>query len=226
MIPATIIYGLADPRDGQLRYVGKTVRDLEWRLRGHLNGARKKRNRKDHWINRLILKDLRPDIFVIEVVRDGDWVEAERFWIAYFRAIGANLLNYTSGGEGEPGFRVAEETKRRISLGNKGKPKSPAHVAKILASPGVFKKGQVSRNKGRTLSEAERKAIGDVQRGKPKGPQSAQHRANHLNAMATRKNPPWTEERRASFNAKMAVKRETGWSPRSGKTWSDHAPDA
>lgn len=200
----TIIYGLADPRDGQLRYVGKTVWTLERRLGRHLSASSRGKNRKDRWIARLIAKDLRPEIFEIEVV-DGSWVEAERFWIAYFRSIGADLMNHTSGGEGEPGFRVAEDVKRRISIGNKGKPKSAEHVAKILAGPGIFRKGQVAHNKGKSWSEETRKRIGDVQRGKPKGPPSQAHRDAIGRAnLGKNKGKPWSPSRRAAYEARFS----------------------
>lgn len=199
----TAIYGLADPRDGQLRYVGKTVGPLARRLGRHLNASSRRKNRKDRWIANLIAKDLRPEIFEIEVA--DDWVEAERFWIAYFRAIGADLVNHTSGGEGEPGFRVAEDTKRRISIGNKGKPKSAAHVAKILVGPGLFKKGSVPHNAGKSASDETRKKIGDVQRGKPKGSPSKAHRdAIGRALLGKNKGKPWSAARRAAHEARIS----------------------
>ena len=203
----TTIYGMSDPRDGQLRYVGKTVETIDKRLARHMNDAHRLKNRKDRWLSRLAAKDLRPDIFIIEVVPHGEWVDAERFWIAYYKMIGADLMNHTSGGEGEPGFSMSEDAKARIAAGNRGKPKSPEHVAKILAGPGIFKKGQVPHNAGKTASEETRRRISDVQKGKPKGPQSPEHRANHLAAMKTRHNPPtWSAARRAAHELRYGAK--------------------
>jgi hypothetical protein len=56
-----------------------------------------------------------PEIFCIEEVVDADWQEAEQFWIAYFRFVGADLLNQTAGGDGIHCFRHSEGTKERQS---------------------------------------------------------------------------------------------------------------
>lgn len=42
-------------------------------------------------------------------------LDAEVFWIAYYRSIGAVLLNMTKGGEGISGFKHSEESKARMS---------------------------------------------------------------------------------------------------------------
>lgn len=226
-VPAikTTIYALIDPRYGALRYVGKTVRSLQWRFRGHLNEARSGgKSHKNFWLRQLYNAGFQPDIVEIEIVHGDAWIEAERFWIGYFRMIGCDLVNHTTGGESAPGWNLSEDAKRRISEGNKGKSKSPEHIAKILAGPGVFKKGQPSRNAGKKLTAETRAKISAVQKGIPKGPQAAQHRANHLKAMKTRKrlgtwtdaqriahaNRKWTEEARAKHEAAMSARKELG----------------
>lgn len=71
----------------------------------------------------------RPESVLLEEVRGGDWEEAERFWIAYWKFLGASLTNLTEGGEcgGSKGRVVSEETRRRISLSQIGiaKPHGP-----------------------------------------------------------------------------------------------------
>lgn len=114
-----IIYGLIDPRDNQLRYVGKTGTSLKRRLREHIYGATRPgiRVRSRFWLRSLIKSNLLPDVFVIEEVDEDDWVEAEQFWIAYFRMIGADLCNHTDGGEGQHGLAASMDTieKRRLA---------------------------------------------------------------------------------------------------------------
>jgi hypothetical protein len=111
----TIIYGLVDPRNNQLRYVGKTIQPLEDRLRLHVNDAQKIRRRHVcTWIRSLQREGFRPEIFEIERVGD-DWVEQEKFWIAYFRFIGSNLTNETCGGEGVPGRKHTLESRAKMS---------------------------------------------------------------------------------------------------------------
>lgn len=113
----TYIYGLVDPRTQQLRYIGKTVRQPVRRLATHLWQARKSK-RKRHvlaWFSALEAEGLTPEIVEIEVVAPfGDWEEAEQFWIAYFRFVGADLCNLTIGGEGAPGAVISEARREKL----------------------------------------------------------------------------------------------------------------
>jgi hypothetical protein len=114
----TEIYGLVDPRNQQLRYVGKTSCSLASRLRQHINdAARAKVNLKRFaWLNELRAAGLKPEIFELETVVGAGWQDAERYWISYFKFVGANLCNATEGGDGIQGFVSSEETKRKRSL--------------------------------------------------------------------------------------------------------------
>src|SRR6185369_1307504 len=100
MTHVTIIYGLVDPRSDQLRYVGKTVREARRRLGQHVWQARNEGHKRHvlAWLDGLETAGLRPEIVELERVSPGgDWEEAEQFWIAYFRFLGANLCNHTDG---------------------------------------------------------------------------------------------------------------------------------
>ena len=123
----TTIYGLVDPRTSELRYVGKTVFGLPLRLRQHINDAR--RGRVDiwrfRWINELTRCGLVPEIFELEYTR-GDWQEAEQFWIAYFRFIGASLVNATAGGDGLQSFSHSNDTRKKQSEAAKRRYADPA----------------------------------------------------------------------------------------------------
>lgn len=62
------VYGLIDPRNGELRYVGKAV-DPQKRLWIHLSIARTNRYGSlhvKHWIQSLLAVGLRPEIEVLE----------------------------------------------------------------------------------------------------------------------------------------------------------------
>lgn len=63
---------------------------------------------------------------------DQDWQEAERFWIAMFRFWGCRLNNHHSGGQA--GFRMSEITKRKISIANKGRPRTKEWIGKMVAT--------------------------------------------------------------------------------------------
>jgi hypothetical protein len=114
----TRIYVLKDPRDGAIRYVGKTVVSLRLRLWNHTNNALA-RNLKTHvsaWIRQLHGLGLAPVIELIETVQhDESWASREQHWIASNRAAGADLTNLTIGGEGTPGKIVGAEWRAKMS---------------------------------------------------------------------------------------------------------------
>ena len=131
-----VIYGLADPRSGQLRYVGKSTTGAQQRLASHLcPSSLKAKSWKNHWLKSLLKEGLRPDVFVIEAcARKEDLNEAERHQIASLRAIGCELTNLTPGGDGQ-GYPCSPEKRAKISVATKGRrltvlsPKTYARIA-------------------------------------------------------------------------------------------------
>lgn len=120
------IYGLCDPTNNQLRYVGATKGNLDSRLKAHIKGSILGRTHKDFWIKKLISKKILPEIFLIEQISETDWQESEKFWINYFNYIGCDLTNKAMGGNGgntRSGMHHSEETKKRIKENNIGKNK-------------------------------------------------------------------------------------------------------
>lgn len=123
-----LIYGLIDPRDDQLRYVGQTSCSLRARLVRHVYRARWGQHYRDRWIR---LMGQTPDIVELEVCATrAEADEAERHFIAYFRYLGCRLTNLASGGIGGAtrwGPHTVE-TKAKISAATigkqKGRPKS------------------------------------------------------------------------------------------------------
>ena len=93
------IYGLIDPIKNQIRYIGKT-NDVKVRFKNHLNACRDKNTHKRNWINTLNRSGRKPELLIIDTVLVDDWKYWEIFWIAYYKSIGADLLNYTIGGDG------------------------------------------------------------------------------------------------------------------------------
>lgn len=113
----TYIYGLIDPLTEELRYIGKT-NNLTKRYQSHIRATGK--SYRDKWVRSLRTKLAKPEMIVIEAIESNDWIEAERFWISYYRAIGALLTNLTDGGEGCDGYRhtpATLETLRQLKLG-------------------------------------------------------------------------------------------------------------
>ena len=119
-----LIYILKDPRNEEVRYVGKTSRGLNKRFGQHMRD--KKKNHRCNWIQSLKKEGLKPILELIEtVVADGDWAEREKYWIEYYRKLSVNLTNQTDGGEGVVGRVVSEETREKIRQSNLGIKSSP-----------------------------------------------------------------------------------------------------
>lgn len=91
------IYGLTDPRDGRVRYVGK-ANDPTSRLKGHLRDCRRRNTPVYAWIRKLAGLGLSPGLCVLEA-DCADWKEAERRIIAERRGAGEKLLNVAEGGD-------------------------------------------------------------------------------------------------------------------------------
>jgi hypothetical protein len=98
------IYILIDPRDQEIRYVGVTLKTLDYRLKLHLI-RQKRRSPKYLWIEELKRQGLMPTIQLVQQVPERCGTQAEVFWIDHFRARGCPLLNATAGGEGTNQYR-------------------------------------------------------------------------------------------------------------------------
>jgi hypothetical protein len=130
----TYIYALVDPRDGQVRYVGKTVKKPEHRLAAHLCEAFSKERsnwHKSRWLRSLLQQNLKPKIQIFEEVSEEVASEAEQRWIAYGRLQGWRLTNLTDGGEGAPGCVPTLMSRLLRSMATKGCLKPLEHREKI-----------------------------------------------------------------------------------------------
>ncbi|MEU8642218.1 hypothetical protein AB0C91_09905 [Streptomyces sp. NPDC048674] len=106
------IYGLVDPRDDVIRYVGQTVKPIEARLAGHLAAPAP---RVRAWIEELAVDGTTPRIVAIrEAVPSADLDQVEREEILA-HALRAELLNTAGNEPGNAKRRQAskEEAKRR-----------------------------------------------------------------------------------------------------------------
>jgi len=118
------IYGLFDPRDGSLKYIGKTT-NVKKRFWKHLHDN--SITRKTCWIKSLKSNDLIPEVEVLDEVNDEDWKFWEQWYIQYFQSLGCQLKNDPNcpGGEGNIGMSGKKhkpetiEKMRASKLGNK-----------------------------------------------------------------------------------------------------------
>lgn len=168
----TNIYTLTDPITNEVRYVGKANKVNE-RYNAHLNKTRKHQTHKRNWINKLRKQGLKPIVEVIDVVPMSEWRFWERYWISQMRAWGFNLINITDGGDGtnhgnQTSFKKGHKP-WNVGTGNKEICERcgiefearPSNYRKFCSqickgqnasenpNSGVFKKGNISPNKGR-----------------------------------------------------------------------------
>ena len=135
------IYTLEDPRNGQIRYVGKTKQTLQMRYYSHVSfyKLQREKSHKNSWILQLLKLGLKPIIKLVEEVNESEWQDTEMYWISQLKVWGYNLTNMTKGGEsgnggkGCLGYKHTEEAKRNISIKN-SKPKSQEWIDNVANS--------------------------------------------------------------------------------------------
>lgn len=189
-----IIYALFDPREPEVvRYVGKTSKLLEFRVKCHVKDALYgKRNRRCNWLRKILAEGVTPQARVLEVVDEPCWQDSERKHIAAHKT--EHLTNGTLGGEGACGRVISEEQKQasrerrlgtkhspetieKIRLANVGRRNSPEAIAKVAEF-----------HRGRKRSDETRRKISLANKGKP-GPRDHMH---------------FTPEQKAEIGARLA----------------------
>lgn len=144
---AVYIYGLYDPRNNELRYIGKS-KNPKQRFFEHINTIKNGEvSSKADWIRELIDKGYIPLLKTLEKTDEFGWEEAEKRWIAESRIKGLNLLNVADGGNNPPDW-----------LGRK---QSVYHIKKRV---------EARQAKGNYVHNAEtRKKISEHRKGKAAG---------------------------------------------------------
>lgn len=121
------IYKLIDPRNGEIRYVGKTQsKYLCERLAVHVRQSKNvvgKPSHKEAWIKNVLADGLKPRIELICEVDEKDWAAEEIKQIAHHKEMGCRLTNTSIGGDaGNLGGKHTTENKesvRKRMIGNK-----------------------------------------------------------------------------------------------------------
>lgn len=108
------IYALREPIGQKIRYVGYTS-DPAGRLLRHLSFGKAASTYLQRWIRKLQRDGQNPTMEILENGSGHDWAIRERYWIRYFRASGADLVNCTQGGDAGFKFPFSAQHCRRIS---------------------------------------------------------------------------------------------------------------
>lgn len=196
----TFIYALADPRDGQVRYIGKT-KNGHLRPKEHLReGSRlaKSNAAKIAWVDELKSAGLVFEVRILSHCTPADADDAERFCIAFYRHHGASLLNRTDGGPGTAGLKHSAETRARMAAVKKGYTPRPRpgfkHTAETLAKI-------AAANRGRKVTPETRAKISAAHTGR-KRPASFGKRMSEVHS-----GKKLTEDHKARIAASMKGKR-------------------
>src|SRR5215831_5786991 len=158
------IYGLADPRNLEVRYVGANFRGKA-RYNEHLCRARKGCRRHVYcWIRSLLKIGLLP-VYVPLEQGEGltTWEEAEMRWIEKLNT-GGRLCNHTKGGDGTPGYVPSPELRALWSKQRRGKKYPLGRRSGMLGkkhSPEACRKISEAGT-GRSHSEASRRLLSDA----------------------------------------------------------------
>jgi len=109
MIKYTYIYSLIDPRNGDIRYIGKT-NNTKLRLSNHL--VEKHKTYKVNWIKSLKKINLKPILEILDKVLIEDWQFWEQHYISLYKSWGFKLTNSTNGGDGNKSVNLVKLRKR------------------------------------------------------------------------------------------------------------------
>ena len=124
------IYSLKDPRDYQIKYIGKAL-DIDKRYKQHIKNYTNKKSLKSSWVLSLLQYGLQPILEIVEICNESKWQEREKYWIKYYKELGFDLKNMTNGGDGNTGLKMSDASKEKIRCANLGKKSSKEKIAKI-----------------------------------------------------------------------------------------------
>lgn len=120
-----LIYGLVDPRDLQIKYIGKSIQGLKRAFEHKKDSSLKNdgNTKKANWIRSLKKQDLLYKVVVLEEIKLSATKEfinsylysLEQFWINFYKSQGIELKNGTDGGPGAINRVTSEATRQKMS---------------------------------------------------------------------------------------------------------------
>ncbi len=124
------IYSLKDPRDYQIKYIGKAS-DVNKRYKQHIENYTNQKSLKSSWVLSILRSGLLPILEIVEICDESKWQEREQYWIKYYKELGFDLKNMTNGGDGNTGLKMSDISKEKIRRANLGKKSSKEKITKI-----------------------------------------------------------------------------------------------
>lgn len=117
----SFIYCLIDPRNNDIRYIGKTS-NVKNRLKNHISEAIKSNSKthKVNWIKSVLKENLTPMIDIIDEVSESSVNFWEKHYISLYKSWGINLTNMTDGGDGYSSSYFTPEIRKKISNNQSG----------------------------------------------------------------------------------------------------------
>ena len=132
---------------GEIFYIGK----------GKLGRCYSSSGRNKHWVNTVNKHGGYTVSFVKTCMSEAEAFDIEIKAIYFYRSIGVNLCNKSSGGEGNHGVVHTDETKMKFRMAKLGKKQKPEH-AKKSASIRVGQKNTPEHTEA-TISKKRKKVI-------------------------------------------------------------------
>lgn len=157
-----IIYGLVDPVDMKLRYVGRSCSGLR-RPKQHFEENRllqEPEGHKTRWIRKLKARGLLPTVIVIQELSEIDILnQAEKFWIKYFKSLGFDLINKTEGGDSPVFFtKLTIAARKRLSYAHGMSPELEKEIIDLYQS------GLTSRNVATRVNKNQKAVLNVLRR--------------------------------------------------------------
>ena len=188
-----IVYGLYDPRDGALRYIGQTTRPVKVRVQAHLTSHSLKESRHvTRWLRILMDLDLKPNVRQLgEACSREELDQLEVRLIREAREEGASLTNIVEGGAGRSGYKVSPETKLKVSLKMAGHLVSERTRSKISEA----NKGRPSKLKGYKHSQETILKYIECHKGVRPSPEARERMSkSHKGLLAESKHPNYRQD--------------------------------
>ena len=160
------IYGLYNPRTSELRYIGQTIYNIELRLKRHYNDAKKHKNKRTNWINKMLR--LYGKVHIKLLQENAEWNIDEIIWIEQAKLMGCNLVNGTAGGEGMIGYQCSKATKSKMSKKAKNRYINNKHPWQGRKHSKKSKEKISMSKKGKKISNQHKKNISIATKGKNK----------------------------------------------------------